>query len=95
MGRRLTSLCLTRRFHCGRERPARWSFFSAFSGSGCRETGPHERDARAHNERGREIHAPIHSKVCKPFTFYGVGITAWVWFENALSFPAPSTAVVT
>jgi hypothetical protein len=37
---------------------------------------------------------PIYSKVCKP-AIYGVGIAACVWFEKVLSFPVPSTAVVT
>jgi hypothetical protein len=44
-------------------------------------------------KKGREILTPLfHSKVCKP---YGVGIRTWAWFELALSFPDPSTAVVT
>ena len=42
----------------------------------------------------RKFRTPHLFEGFKP-ALYGVGITAWVWFENVLSFPAPSTAVVT
>jgi hypothetical protein len=64
-----------------------------------RVAGTYERDARAcirPKKVGREVARPTFTqRFANPPLTYGVGITAWVWFEFALSLPDPSTAVVT